>query len=61
MACSWCKCGAQQHTMRTTSRQSVTLTKPQVAFLKAESIRLGITLSDVIRRIIDHYREARGA
>jgi hypothetical protein len=47
--------------MRTTSRQSVTLTKPQLAFLKAEAMRLGITLSDVIRRIIDQYRETRGA
>jgi hypothetical protein len=41
------------------TRQSVTLTKPQETFLKAEAKRLGISVSDLIRRIIDEYREAR--
>lgn len=40
-----------------TTRQSVTLTKPQGSFLKRESERLGISISDLIRRIVDQYRE----
>jgi hypothetical protein len=40
-------------------RTSVTLTKPQLDFLKKEAERLGITTSDLIRRIIDRYREER--
>ena len=46
--------------MATTVRQSVTLTEPQFAFLKSEAERLGITVSDLIRRIVDQYREGRG-
>jgi predicted DNA-binding ribbon-helix-helix protein len=42
-----------------TSRQSVTLTAPQFAFLKKEAKRLGISVSDLIRRIIDQYREEK--
>jgi hypothetical protein len=42
-----------------TSRQSVTLTIPQLAFLKKEAKRLGISVSDLIRRIIDDYREEK--
>lgn len=38
-------------------RQSVTLTKPQLGFLKKEAKRLGISVSDTIRRIIDAHRE----
>jgi predicted DNA-binding ribbon-helix-helix protein len=41
----------------TTHKQSVALTQPQFAFLKEESRRLGITVADLIRRIIDTYRE----
>jgi hypothetical protein len=40
------------------TRQSVTLTKPQKSFLKRDSDRLGISISDLIRRIVDQYREA---
>lgn len=47
--------------MATTLRQSVTLTKPQAEYLKAEADRLGLTISDMIRRIIDAYREQRGS
>jgi predicted DNA-binding ribbon-helix-helix protein len=47
--------------MSTTSRQSVTLTAPQIAYLRAEAERLGLTVSDLIRRIVDQHREARGA
>jgi predicted DNA-binding ribbon-helix-helix protein len=45
--------------MAKTPRQSVTLTKPQMDYLKEESKRLGITVSDLIRRIIDQHREQR--
>jgi hypothetical protein len=45
--------------MATTVRQSITLTGPQADFLKAEAERLGITVSDMIRRIVDQYREGR--
>jgi hypothetical protein len=45
--------------MSTTVRQSVTLSMPQEQFLKQESERLGLSVSEVIRRIIDKYREER--
>jgi hypothetical protein len=45
--------------MSTTKRQSVTLTEPQARFLEVEAERLGITVSDLIRRIVDTYREGR--
>jgi hypothetical protein len=51
----WCIYGANMHLM--TNRQSVTLTDPQLVFLKKEAKRLGISVSDLIRRIIDQYRE----
>jgi hypothetical protein len=37
-------------------KRMVSLTGPQVAFLKAEAARLGISVADLIRRIIDQYR-----
>jgi ribbon-helix-helix CopG family protein len=40
-------------------RRSVTLTAPQLGFLKQEAERLGISISDLVRRIIDAYREGR--
>jgi hypothetical protein len=42
-----------------TPRQTVTLTAPQLAFLRKESERLGISVSDLIRRIVDAYREGK--
>ncbi|HQT38383.1 MAG TPA: hypothetical protein PK231_03085 [Acidocella sp.] len=41
-------------------RQMISLTYPQVEYLKAEAERLGISLADVIRRIIDEVRLAKG-
>jgi hypothetical protein len=38
---------------------SVSLTPPQLAFLEEEARRLGITVADLIRRIVDQYRETR--
>jgi predicted DNA-binding ribbon-helix-helix protein len=43
--------------MATTLRQSITLTRPQADYLAEEAKRLGITVSDLIRRIIDQHRE----
>lgn len=45
--------------MRSTQRQTVFLTEPQAEFLKREAERLGINISELIRRIIDSYREGR--
>jgi hypothetical protein len=42
-----------------TPRQSITFTIPQLNFLKKEAKRLGISVSDLIRRIIDQYREGK--
>jgi hypothetical protein len=40
-------------------KKQVSLTDPQLAFLEAEAGRLGISINDLIRRIIDWYREAK--
>jgi hypothetical protein len=45
--------------MSTSVRQTITFTAPQMTFLKEESARLGITIGELLRRIIDAYREAR--
>ena len=45
--------------MATTVRTSLTLTKPQHDVLKAEADKLGITVSDLIRRIVDEWRAKR--
>jgi hypothetical protein len=34
-------------------------TKPQMAFLKEEAERLGISVAELVRRIIDEYREKK--
>ncbi len=39
-------------------QRSIVLTDPQDAFLEAEAMRLAITVSDLIRRILDAYRES---
>ena len=38
-------------------KQSLVLTDPQAAYLKAEAERLGISVADLVRRIIDQHRE----
>ena len=45
--------------MSKSPRMSISLTRPQLAFLEQEAERLGLTVADLIRRIIDQYREAR--
>jgi len=42
--------------MSTMHRQIISLTKPQADYLKAEAARLGISVSDLIRRMIYDYR-----
>jgi len=43
--------------MNTRTRQTITLTGPQTAYLKAEAEQLGISVADLVRRIIDRHRE----
>jgi hypothetical protein len=38
-------------------RQTVTFTDAQAEYLEREATRIGITVSDLIRRIIDQYRD----
>ena len=45
--------------MATMHRTMISLTDPQTEFLKKEAERLGISVSDLIRRIVDVYREKR--
>jgi hypothetical protein len=42
--------------MADTQRLTVTFTAPQLAWLKVEAKRLGVTVSDLVRRIIDEHR-----
>lgn len=37
-------------------KQMVTFTTPQIAYLKEEAEKLGISVSDLVRRIIDEHR-----
>jgi fructose-1,6-bisphosphatase/sedoheptulose 1,7-bisphosphatase-like protein len=40
-------------------RQMISLTKPQADYLKVEAKKLGISVSDLIRRIVDAHREQK--
>lgn len=42
-----------------TQRFSIMLTAPQLEWLRAEADRLGVTTSELVRRIIDQYREQK--
>jgi hypothetical protein len=42
-------------------RQQVLLSAQQVAFLQQETARLGVSMSEVVRRVLDAHREAREA
>lgn len=44
--------------MAETEKRSIILSRKQASFLKREAGRIGITVSDLIRRIIDEYRRA---
>ncbi len=40
-------------------RQMIQFTQPQLDFLRQEAARLGISVADLVRRIVDDYREKR--
>jgi len=40
-------------------RQMLQFTKPQLEFLKSEAARLGLSIAELVRRIVDEYREYR--
>lgn len=45
--------------MLMSTRLTVSFTDPQMAFLKKEAKRLGVTVAEIIRRLIDEYRDQR--
>jgi hypothetical protein len=45
--------------MKNTKQRSIVFTASQFAFLEKEAARLEITVADLVRRIIDQYREQR--
>jgi Arc/MetJ-type ribon-helix-helix transcriptional regulator len=47
------------HHMSHKPRMSIQFTEPQLDFLRAEANRLGISVADVVRRIVDRYRGER--
>jgi hypothetical protein len=40
-------------------RQMIAFTEPQIQYLRGEAQRLGITVADLVRRIVDQYRESK--
>lgn len=38
-------------------KQTISFTKPQIEFLRKEGEQLGISVADVVRRIVDRHRE----
>jgi hypothetical protein len=45
--------------MSTMHKQTVSFTRPQIEYLRKEAERLGISVADTIRRIIDQHREEK--
>jgi hypothetical protein len=43
------------------NKRMISLTDPQVQFLQREAERIGISVADLIRRIIDQHRETKQA
>jgi hypothetical protein len=41
------------------NKRMISFTDPQVEFLKQEAERLGISVADLVRRIVDQYREGK--
>ena len=46
--------------MSTMHKQSITFTAPQIDFLRLDAEQLGISVGELVRRIIDAYRETKG-
>ncbi len=44
-----------------TIRRNVYLSEPQDEYLSSEAERLGISITELLRRIVDHYREKQAA
>jgi hypothetical protein len=42
-------------------RQSVTFSDQAMADLRADAKRIGISVSDLVRRIVDQWREDKGS
>jgi hypothetical protein len=40
-------------------RQMVQFTEPQLDYLRKEAARLGVSISELVRRVIDEHREKR--
>lgn len=40
-------------------KQSITFTDPQISWLEKEARKLGISVSDAVRRVIDQVRQSR--
>lgn len=40
-------------------KQMISFTEPQMAYLKREAKRLGISIAELVRRIIDAHIEAK--
>lgn len=40
-------------------KQSIVFTAPQHAFLIAEATRLGVSVAELVRRLIDQHRDAK--
>lgn len=38
-------------------KQMISFTEPQLVFLKREAKRLGISVAELVRRIVDAYRQ----
>lgn len=41
------------------NKRMISFTEPQEAYLKQEAERLGISVSDLVRRIVDQHRESK--
>lgn len=44
-----------------TQKLSITFTAPQLAYLREQSAKMGISVPDLVRRIIDQHRGAGDA
>jgi len=45
--------------MGNTARITITMTKPQLTFLEKEAKRLGLSVPELVRRIVDQHREGK--
>jgi len=55
---SWTREGVTVRKSKPMTKQMISFTDPQRAFLKREAKRLGISIAELVRRIIDRHIEA---